>query len=539
MPTEEKIVVSEQDFRKRFTYDSSSCLGEGGFAKVYKAHDRQFDETVALKFYTKTNVQKYDIITEMRNSRRFTHQNIIRVHDARIVRFTDRYGATEDVQVGILEYANGGDLLDFLASDHSEAAFKQVMIGILRGLHYLHTEKRVIHRDLSPDNILMIREDDIWIPKIADFGISKQVDLQTVNLGDRKVSEELIGKMEYMAPEQFDPQKYGIDGRMATNVDLWAFGVILAEVFIESSPFGSREASQNPMQIVHNVLNNPPPEQINSVPEPYRRVIRQCLIKDARQRPQSSQELIDWLSAPPPPVSPPRAAFSGATSPSPRAARPEDDLSEAAPSWRTYPDRHKKNRQRVVVGAVVMLLALGGIAYYLSQQPERKNIVLTPSPRSTPERTTMSSAPATSPTDDSVTTAAAALPEDEEAPAATVLPSDRLPTEEKRTPPPKATAPPAAVLFPKLLREIDALDNEIINADLRMSRIDRHIQTYFVDKNVPVRVSADGAVEEQNVADFFTYVVNTAEMESRDWRIDTTRTMVNEGKIAELYVEKY
>ena len=346
MAEDEKIIVSEEDFRKRFVYDPSGWLGEGGFAKVYKAHDRQFDETVALKFYTKTDVQKYDIITEMRNSRRFTHQNVIRVYDARIVRFTNSFGVTEDVQVGILEYANGGNLLDFLDQTPSEAEFKKVMTSILWGLHYLHTEMRVIHRDLSPDNILMMRDSDQWIPKIADFGISKQIDLKTINLGGSGSSSELIGKMEYMAPEQFDPQKYGIDGRITTNVDLWSFGVILAEIFLETTPFGDRNTAQNPMQIVQNVLQNPLPSEIRSVPEPYQRVIRRCLVKDAKKRVQHSGELIRMLS----------------------------DASPVAPN-------KKKSKAGIVWGITLLLVALvGGGAWYYFQL--RADALPTPTPGS-------------------------------------------------------------------------------------------------------------------------------------------------------------
>src|SRR4030043_1303720 len=186
------IFIPESDFRNRYEYNENDLLGEGGFAQVYKAFDKQFQEYVALKFYNKGDQGKYDVLHEMKDSRKFSHPNIIRIQDAFVVRF-DHTGGHSFVQVGILEYANGGNLRDFIQSKPSEEKFIDVLSGILYGLEYLHNEKRIIHRDLSPENILMYIENDIWIPKIADFGISKRIDF-TSNPQDQAKSTQLLGK---------------------------------------------------------------------------------------------------------------------------------------------------------------------------------------------------------------------------------------------------------------------------------------------------------------------------------------------------------
>ncbi len=493
MQEDKKIVVSEQEFRKRFVYDQSNLLGEGGFAKVFQAFDRQFDETVALKFYTNTDAKKYDIISEMRSSRRFTHKNIIRVHDARIVRFTNSFGLTEDVQVGIIEFANAGNLKDFLDTSPSEKEFKEVIQGILHALHYLHTEKRVIHRDLSPDNVLMMKENGVWTPKIADFGISKQIDLKTINMGKSKVSSELVGKMEYMAPEQFDPKTYGIDQRITTNVDLWSFGVILTEIFTEKTPFGDRNTSQSPMEIMHNVLHHPLPPQINDIPEPYRKIIKACLVKDAKRRVQSSLELIEILNT---------------------------------------PIEKKKSLSKLwIVGAAlaVMLVALG-IWFILLPGDEN------------PEQVKRE----------------ASMP-DEELPDLLPQPSDSSGTagdEVQKNPPKKKekaaentlklpaetaglTDAEKLKLFENLLRDIKSLDNETANAQLRMGRIDRFVSTYFTGKQAKVVMGKSKGGQEQNIEEFFKYVVNTAGIEMREWKIDTAQTRLDGKKITTLYIKKF
>jgi serine/threonine protein kinase len=285
------IFITEADFRRRYEYKPSDLLGEGGFAQVYKAFDKQFHEYVALKFYNKGEEGKYDVLHEMKDSRSFSHKNIIRVHDAFVVRF-EHAGTHSYIQVGVLEFANGGNLRNFIETNPPENRFIEVLTGILEGLKYLHAEKSIIHRDLSPENILLYVEGNKWVPKISDFGISKKLDLGSI-AADHKRSTQLLGKIEYMAPEQFYPEKYGIDGKINTNVDLWAFGVILYELFMHKTPFGDK-TDDNPMVGIQSIVTDPV-RGIEEIPYPYRRVIERCLVKSAGKRVQDPEELISIL----------------------------------------------------------------------------------------------------------------------------------------------------------------------------------------------------------------------------------------------------
>jgi len=287
----EHIYISEKDFRNRYQYSTKDLLGEGGFAQVYKAYDRQFQEHVALKFYNKGEQGKYDVLHEMRDSRMFAHKNIIRVYDAIVVKF-DQTGTESYVQVGVLEFANGGNFRDFIKTKPSEDQFINVLISILNALDYLHTEKKIIHRDLSPENILMYQENGNWIPKIADFGISKKI--AATQSKDYHQSTQLLGKVDYMAPEQFYPEKFGINGRISTNVDLWSFGIILFELFTHEKPF-SHSSSDSPMKIIDSITKDPIPD-IEDIPNPYKSIIKKCLRKNANKRIKSAKELIQDLT---------------------------------------------------------------------------------------------------------------------------------------------------------------------------------------------------------------------------------------------------
>lgn len=285
--------ISEKDFRKRYEYSEKNILGEGGFAQVYKAFDKQLQEFVALKIYYRSETGKYDVIHEMKDSRKYSHPNIIRVYDAYNVRF-ETQGRYTIAQVGILEYANGGNLNDFIEANISESQFTKVIIEILTALEYLHNKKNVIHRDISPENILMFREGNEWIPKLADFGISKKINVPS-NSKDIQKTAQLVGKIGYMAPEQFYPKKFGINGAIDTNVDLWAFGIVLYELFLHKMPF-DYDNTGNPLSLINSITQDPLPKDVRKIPETYQKVIRKCLVKKATDRVKDANQLILQLN---------------------------------------------------------------------------------------------------------------------------------------------------------------------------------------------------------------------------------------------------
>jgi serine/threonine protein kinase len=344
----DQIFTSENDFRNRYQYSQKDLLGEGGFAQVYKAYDKQFKEYVALKFFNKGEEGKYDVLHEMKDSRKFSHKNIIRIHDAFIVKFENTFGHTL-VQVGILEYADGGNLRDFIVTSPPESKFLDVLTGILSALEYLHKDKKIIHRDLSPENILMFVEGDNWIPKIADFGIAKKVDVIS-DAKDQQKSALLLGKVSYMAPEQFYPEKFGIHGAINTNVDLWSFGVILYELFSHKKPFGS-ESQDNPLKTIQSITGDPLPE-LHEIPDPYRSVIRKCLVKNANSRVKSAAELISILN---------KSPF--VTEHKPTATEPISDF------------KQKGKKQNYVYYSIAAALVLTIAGYFIFRPKPDDNIV--------------------------------------------------------------------------------------------------------------------------------------------------------------------
>ena len=277
-------------FRDRYKFETSKdFIGKGGFSKVYKAFDVIRKRNVALKFYSGIESDKYDIISEINRMDDLVHPNLIRYYDATIIDSQNAIGEKEQIQIGIMEYANAGDIGSIFKQPQSPQITHNIITDIVKGLQYLH-EKGIVHRALKPKNILLSDEDGRLMAKICDFGISKKIEGE-----DAAVSSQLLGSVEYMAPEQFAPAVYGIDGKFGTNADLWSLGIILYEIFAQTLPFGSRTKGITYEHILNNILFKDLELDFTNIPAPYDTIIRKCLVKKAANRIKSASDVLDIL----------------------------------------------------------------------------------------------------------------------------------------------------------------------------------------------------------------------------------------------------
>lgn len=108
------------------------------------------------------------------------------------------------------------------------------MIDLISALNYLHNEKKIIHRDLNPANILINSSFNV---KLTDFGLAKQV-TQSVS-----VMNSFVGTLAYSCPELVQNQKY------SEKADVWSLGCILYELVMMKTPF----YSNNPLNLAKKV----------------------------------------------------------------------------------------------------------------------------------------------------------------------------------------------------------------------------------------------------------------------------------------------
>ncbi len=277
--------VSLAAFRKRFIYNQQSdLLGNGGFSQVYKAFDNEDKIYVALKIYQGDPHSKYNLINEVKRFKKLRHPNIIEHIEAYEVNTGafDIHGNPVQYQVGILEYADSGTLGDLLKKGKPDfRLLENITKDIIEGLAYLH-DNNIIHRDLKPSNILLFKQGENLRAKITDFGIAKNTDATAA-------STQLVGTVEYMAPEFFKNDTAGI----TLAADLWSLGVILLEALTGIHPFGKAGTGSTSEQIIHNILLASPVEAQNSssFPEPLKSIITNCLRRDPNLRPTTAADL--------------------------------------------------------------------------------------------------------------------------------------------------------------------------------------------------------------------------------------------------------
>ncbi|MBI9043579.1 MAG: SUMF1/EgtB/PvdO family nonheme iron enzyme [Anaerolineaceae bacterium] len=256
-------------------YHIREQLGEGGMAVVYRAFDTNLERDVAVKFirtgqigadYQDQMMKRFE--REAKALAKFDHPYIIGVYE---------FGNDEGVPYLVMQYQPGGTLKDISGKpmDCREAAIFTRKLA--NALNYAHNRK-VIHRDVKPANVLITEEGE---PKITDFGIAKILDTNQSTVLTRTGMG--IGTPEYMAPEQFLGKN--IDGR----ADIYALGVVLYELVTGRRPYQADTPAAVMIKQTTEAL--PSPLEFNPlVGEELENVIVKALAKEAEHRYQSMGE---------------------------------------------------------------------------------------------------------------------------------------------------------------------------------------------------------------------------------------------------------
>eukprot|EP00283_Hemiselmis_rufescens_P016124 CAMPEP_0173440474 /NCGR_PEP_ID=MMETSP1357-20121228/22951_1 /TAXON_ID=77926 /ORGANISM="Hemiselmis rufescens, Strain PCC563" /LENGTH=282 /DNA_ID=CAMNT_0014405953 /DNA_START=93 /DNA_END=937 /DNA_ORIENTATION=- len=211
-------------------------LGKGQSGDVHLAEDgsgRQLAlKTVPITLQTTDVAQLLQQLRELYSSR---HPNV-----------TAFYGAAYDEKSSLVmiacEYMDMKSLKDLLLRSRTlpEAVMGNCALQVVRGLRYLHSERRIIHRDIKPNNVLVNSSGAF---KITDFGMSK-------GLSDAfSAGQTWIGTNAYMSPERVGGLDYSF------NADVWSLGLMTYQCCTGLAPY----QGSNTFELLDQIVDGDPP----------------------------------------------------------------------------------------------------------------------------------------------------------------------------------------------------------------------------------------------------------------------------------------
>jgi serine/threonine-protein kinase len=355
-------------------------LNEGGMGSVWVARHLELDVEVAVKLISWVQALKPVMVERFKREARAAAQ----IRSPHVVQILD-YGVHDGVPYMAMELLAGEDL-----SEHLEARGRitpkrvlEILRPVCKVLGLAH-QAGIVHRDIKPANIFLAQVGDDEVVKVLDFGIAKEINRDA----QHTTGTGLVGSPLYMSPEQIR----GSD--VDAQSDLWSLGVVLYEALTGAAPFESGALGE----LFQLVSTTDAPAPSTKVPElaAFDGFFQKALARDKPKRFTTVKDFLaafeDAVGRAPEVVVPsakpaPRLALgSGTEALAPTAdisslsggteRRPSPAISGAGtldlPSSADLPRPEaatKSKRSPALIGAVVALVALGGVAAYSAYGP--------------------------------------------------------------------------------------------------------------------------------------------------------------------------
>jgi serine/threonine-protein kinase len=295
----EEVGVSTEDLKpgtRLGRYELLLAIAKGGMARVWAARQhgqRGFSKTVAIKTILPHLAEEAEFermfLDEARLAAQIHHPNVCEIYEL---------GEEGKVLYLAMEWVNGESLVHILRSSGKMAPMEprlcaRIIADACAGLHAAHQltddmgkAMGVVHRDISPHNILVSADGNI---KVADFGVAKALG----QMHSATQAGQVKGKIAYMSPEQIAGS--GADRR----VDVFAMGVVLYEATTGRRPF----TGEGDPQVMHAIIQGqftPPSRIIRGYPPELEQIVLMAMAHDpARRYPTAERMRIaleEWLA---------------------------------------------------------------------------------------------------------------------------------------------------------------------------------------------------------------------------------------------------
>lgn len=254
-------------------YEVLEEIGRGGMAVVYRARERELDREVAIKVLPFALTFDADVVErflrEARTSAQLEHPHIVPIY---------RVGRAGQVIYFAMKLLRGETLSTYLER-HGQLPpweVRRILLETAGALGYA-AERRIVHRDVKPDNIMLDEERRCVV---TDFGIARSASDASLT-----ATGITVGTPRYMSPEQ-------VQGRaLDLRTDIYSAGVLLYQMLTGRHLFEGDSAVEVAMQ--H--LNTPPPALPGGL-EAYQPLLDKLLEKDRDARFRNADEVIGYLS---------------------------------------------------------------------------------------------------------------------------------------------------------------------------------------------------------------------------------------------------
>jgi serine/threonine protein kinase len=281
-------------------------IGQGATGTVWRGVDRSSGEAVAVKLLHASLLRQPKLVTRFVQERTILlmlqHRNVVRVRDL--------FSVGESLGL-VMDLVSGGSLRQYLREHHTVPAGEAARLAaqVAAALAEAH-ELGVIHRDLKPDNIMLLKRpgrrdlvrmapDQTWITereesydfvKVLDFGIVKAI--HEPRAGEATMADTALtaahivrGTPAFIAPEQ------AMGTELDARADIYATGCVAYWLLTGQFVF----TAETPMGLLLHHAQTPPapPSSRTDLPIPpaLDRLVLSCLAKDPAERPQSAREL--------------------------------------------------------------------------------------------------------------------------------------------------------------------------------------------------------------------------------------------------------
>jgi serine/threonine protein kinase len=314
-------------------YEIDQQIGAGGMGEIYRGHSIQTGDPVAIKVMLPDLAENDAALALFRKEASALHN----LHHEAIVRyFVFTVEPVLQRPYLAMEFVDGRSLSDLLQDGPlTFEAAASLMRRVASGLQAAH-ERGVIHRDVSPDNVL-IPGGDVARAKIIDFGIARSTRLSDGTV----IGSGFAGKHNYVSPEQLG--LFG--GDVTAKSDIYSLGLVLVEA-LTARPI---DMGGSQFQIVEKRRKVP---DLGMIDLRFRPLLEKMLEPDPDKRPDSMAAIGNWA------LNPPSAQLRRRTDP-PRPA------GEAAPA----PKRAWRRRAAISAAIVLLVGASAGAGYYLYNLP--------------------------------------------------------------------------------------------------------------------------------------------------------------------------